>query len=165
MQTEVLNFSKIDDKVFWHKLIKNTTLLLKKARFSSLILHSDWIIYNFDKDNYSLPKKNKLFGYDAIRIPLNIMRSDLSLKEKQILLEPYKNYLMMMKNTPLGVVELERGDISFYNLSFGHLAVYSKIADFFTMDSTLFKQTLHNRIKNDNEDYYSYSLYLFTLLY
>ncbi len=155
----------VDDSKFWNKLIQDSTLLLKKARFSSLTLNSDWIIYNLLTDSYSLPKKYKFFGYDAIRIPLNIIRSHLSLKEKKELLKPYKNYLMMMVNIPLGVVELERGDISIYNLSFGHLAVYIKIADFFEMDSTLFKQILHDRITNDNEDYYSYSLYLFTLLH
>ena len=157
--------AKYDKDIIWKKLIKSTSLLLKKARFSSLELNSDWILYNSAKNSYTLPPNNKYFGYDAIRIPLNIVNSNLPLKMKKELLEPYKRYIEMMQTTPLGVVELEKGDISFYNLSFGHLAVYVKIAKFFSLDSSLLQQKLNDRIQNNNDDYYAYSLYLLTLLH
>ena len=152
------------DKV-WTKLIKSSILLLKQARFSSLELNPNWVIYNKTTKNYLLPKNNKYFGYDAIRIPLNIIRSDLPLKTKKELLQPYKRYIEMMKNTPLGIVELNRGDISLYNLSFGYLAVYSEVAKFFNIDSRMFQKKLKVRIQQDDTNYYAYSLYLFTLLH
>ena len=151
--------------IIWKKLIKSSILLLKKARFSSLELNSDWIFYNSKQNNYSLPLNDKYFGYDAIRIPLNIIRSNLPLKIKKELLQPYKRYIDMMNTLPLGVVELEKGSISFYNLSFGHLAIYIEIAKLFSIDSSLFEKKLNARIEKETDDYYAYSLYLLTLLH
>ncbi|MEA3228602.1 MAG: glycosyl hydrolase family 8 [Campylobacterota bacterium] len=156
--------AKKDKDIIWNKLIKSSILLLKKARFSSLELNSDWVIYNLREDRYYLPLKHKLFGYDAIRVPLNIMRSNLPLYEKRALLKPYKNYIDMMPRVPLGVANLETGEISIYNLSFGHLAVYQKIEQIFNIDRTLFRKKLEDRIEDDDDDYYAYSLYLLTIL-
>ncbi|SFV75676.1 Endoglucanase precursor [hydrothermal vent metagenome] len=150
------------DKV-WLQLIQNAKTTLLRARFSALALNSDWVIYDTKQDRYILPD-NSYFGYDAIRIPLNILRSDLSQQIKRKLLQPYKNYIKMMVGHPLGVVALQKGEISLYNLSFGHLAIYKKIAKFYKMDTTLFDNELKKRIPKEQKDYYSYALFFLSIL-
>ena len=56
------------------------------------------------------------------------------------------------------------GVISLYNLSYGHIAVYIKIGEYFHQDVSKLKNILKNRMIKDNENYYAYSLYLLTIL-
>jgi len=157
-------FAKYDNDNVWYKLIKSSKLILKRARFSALSLNPDWVIYKPYQDRFKMDPKYKNFGFDAIRIPLYILRSSFSVREKKELLLPYKYYINMMKTQPLGVVNLKEGLISMYDLSFGHLAVYKYLARFYGYDYSLFNKILENRIRQNNEDYYSYSLYLLTVL-
>lgn len=156
--------AKKEKSKVWFNLIQNSKNMLYEARFSSLELNPDWLIFNLETNKYSLRDKFKTFSYDAIRIPLNILRSHLSNSEKKALLLPYKKYTEMMKYRPLGIVELNKGFISLYNLNFGHLAIYLQIAKFFSNDTQLFKKALQDRIRKNSENYYAYSLYLFTIL-
>jgi endoglucanase len=156
--------AEYDGDKIWNELIKSSILILKKTRFSSLELNPDWSIYSLDTKKFSLHPKHNKFGYDAIRIPLNIIRSDLSSKEKEALLKPYREYIEMMKYHPLGVVDLKKGIISLYDMSCAQIAVYMRIAEFYNYDTSLFRKRLNNRMKKNNEDYYAYSLYLLSIL-
>ncbi len=156
--------AEYDKDAIWNKMIKSSILILKKTRFSSLELNPDWVIYSLDSKKFTLHPKHNKFGYDAIRIPLNIIRSDLSRVEKKALLKPYLEYVEMMRNHLLGVVDLKKGTISLYDISCAHTAVYMRIAEFYNYDTTLFRTRLNNRMKKNNEDYYAYSLYLLSIL-
>jgi len=158
------HFQAYDPDPIWQSLIDSSKNQLMHMRFSALALNPDWLIYNTQKKKSALQKNNAMFGYDAIRIPLNIIRSSLSHKEKVALLQPYKDYISMMQHLPLGVVNLQTGMISMYNLSYGHLAVYRFIQTFFKGNTTMFDTLLQERMKQEYDDYYAYSLYLFTVL-
>ncbi len=150
-------FSTLDDLETWDKLIKDGEWMLHHSMFSSLRLHPDWI--EVSNDLSMKLAKNKFFGYDAIRIPLNIMQSNIP--TAKILLEPYSKYIKMMKygNVPLGVVELDIGKIDLYNYCFGHLAIYQKI-----LGENIFKAQIEKSIKEEEDNYYAYALYIFSIL-
>ena len=150
-------FSILDSMDPWRALSKDGEWLLHNAVFSSLHLHSDWI--TLDKNLTIKPAKNMKFGYDAIRIPLNIMQSTLPTKID--LLQHYESYVHMMRegSLPLGTVALERGSISLYDYCYGHLAIYDML-----LSKPLFRQKLKRMIQEDKDNYYAYTLYLFTTL-
>jgi endoglucanase len=156
--------SKYEDDNTWENLIDSSKYILKKAQFSKLQLHPDWLILNIKNNQFSLDTKKPLFSYDAIRIPLNIIRSSLNEATKEELLQPYINYVKMMKNSSLGSVDLNKGIISMYDMSFGHLAVYLKIAKQYNLDNRNLDAELKKRMKKEHENYYAYSLYLFTTI-
>ncbi len=148
----------------WQDLINSSKNILREARFSKLQLNSDWLIYDKKNNLYLLDIKKPYFSYDAIRIPLNIMRSSFDEKVKKELLKPYINYVQMMKNNTLGSVDLNEGHIYMYDLSYGHLAIYLKIAKQYNIDTKNLDTELRQRMKKEHENYYAYSLYLFTTI-
>jgi len=150
-------FSKVDTTGPWKILSRDGEWLLHHTVFSSLKLHSDWI--TMDENLTTKPAKTMRFGYDAIRIPLNIIQSTLPTKID--LLHNYKNYVNMMRegSVPLGVVTLEKGSISLYDFCYGHLAIYDML-----LSKPLFSKKLKRMIQEDKDNYYAYTLYLFTTL-
>ena len=156
-------FAEKDDCRFWTNLRNGAVRLLQDARFSPLALNPDWVHVEKKSGAFSLAKNNT-FGYDAIRIPLNILRSDLDKETKERLLRPYGDFVDMMRTHPLGVVDLAEEKISLKDLSFGHLAIYIRIGRFYALDVTHLQQQLQSRIKKEHENYYAYSLYLFTTM-
>lgn len=153
-------FSEYDEDTIWKELKHDGINLLYKARFTPLVLNADWISVdkNTSKVTYT---RNNSFGFDAIRIPYNILKSDI--KDKDRLLEPYRNYVDTMKlsGTIFGVSDLKSGTISIYNYSFAHLSIYNMLDKHFNKKKS-FTADL-NRLKGERkDDYYSYSIYLFT---
>jgi endoglucanase len=156
-------FFKIDHDIVWKQLKEDGISLLLEARFTPLKLHSDWIKIDKKSAKISL-SKNNLFGYDAIRIPLNILMSDI--ENKDMLLHSYKVYVDGMKKMHLifGVSNLKKGTVSIYNYAYAHLAIYDQIDYYFYKQNSFIKELEElKRIKKD--DYYSYSLYLISTTY
>jgi len=146
-------FKETKDPI-WEELSTDAEWLLHQSQFSSLKLHSDWIF--IDNSLTIHDARNKMFGYDAIRIPLNIAKSNLS--TRQSLLRPYKNFTNMMSNEiPLGTVLLENGTIALYDYCFGHLAVYNYLSE-----DKRFEKKVKKMMMEDKNNYYAYALYLFT---
>ncbi|MEA1918414.1 MAG: glycosyl hydrolase family 8, partial [Campylobacterota bacterium] len=83
------HFKTYDKDPIWQSLIESSQNQLMHMRFSALALNPDWLIYNTKNKTSTLELDNAMFSYDAIRIPLNIIRSSLSHKEKVVLLQPY----------------------------------------------------------------------------
>jgi len=150
-------FAEIDDLATWKKLSRDGEWLLNHSWFTPLKLHPDWI--TVDANLSVKPAKDNSFGYDAIRIPLNLMQS--SLPSKYRLLLPYFNYAKMMQDgkLPLGTVKLNSGDIHMYDYSFGHLAIYDKL-----LDRDLFVNRMQKMMKEDKNNYFAYTLYIFSTL-
>jgi len=148
-------FSTIDAAGPWKRLSRDGEWLLHRAVFSSLKLPSDWI--TIDKNLTVKSAKNRSFGYDAIRIPLNIMQSTIPTKTN--LLQSYKNYVDMMRGglVPLGTVALQKGTISLYDFCYGHLAIYDML-----LSKPIFAKKIKNMMQEDEDNYYAYALYLFT---
>lgn len=154
-------FKKYDDNPIWSSLKKDGISLLKEARFTSLQLNPDWIQISKKDHNITLGEKSK-FSYDAIRIPLHILKSDIS--DKKALLAPYVRFVDAMKTleTVFGVVDLKDGTISIYNYAYAQLSVYDMI-DNYSNRSRSFEEKLNTMRKENPDDYYSYSIYLLTL--
>jgi len=154
-------FKEYDSDEIWTQVKNDGVALLYKSRFTSLSLNADWI--KIDKHNGKIStSKTNSFGYDALRIPFNILKSDIQNKAK--LLEPYKNYVDSMKKVSsiFGVTDLKDGRISLYSYSYGHLSVYNMIDKYFNKSSS-FTQKI-KKLKGENrDDYYSHSIYLFTI--
>jgi len=153
-------FEKYDNDTIWSRLKQDGIKLIYQSRFTPLQLNADWI--SIDKNtNKILPSKNNSFGYDALRIPFNILNSDIPDKGK--LLEPYKNYVNSMKTASsiFGVTDLKNGNISLYNYSYGHLSIYNMIDKHFN-NMTSFSTQIRQLKGEKRNDYYSYSIYLLT---
>ncbi len=156
-------FRKYDKDAIWEQLQKDGIALLYKARFTPLQLNPDWVSINKHNSKVTLAK-NASFGFDAIRIPYNILKSEI--KEKDKLLQPYQNYVDAMKKSGaiFGVSDLKNGTISIYNYSFAHLSVYNMIDKYFNKQESFSAQL--NQLKGERkDDYYSYSIFLFTASY
>jgi len=153
-------FFELDHDPVWKKLKTDGIALLYSARCTPLHLHADWIEIEKKSQKISL-SKNHMFGYDAIRIPLNILMSDIGIENQKKLLQPYKNYIDAMKKmqTLFGVSDLKKGTISIYNYGYVHLSVYNKIDNYFYKEHS-FTEALEKLKRERKDDYYSYSLYL-----
>ncbi len=141
----------------WMDLHNDGIWLLERTKFGSLDLPSDWV--SIDKDLIVAPAVNNTFGYDAIRIGLNILDSGIKQEKQDQLLLPWKRYIKMMEvaGIPLGVVSLDKGTIDLYNYGFGHLAIYSKIYYL-----PFFAEKKQKLMQKRQEDYYAFALYLFS---
>lgn len=159
-------FSRYDNDPCWKNVINGGINMLESGRYSPLKLNPDWLVVDSTTGTFSPDEKQHRFGYDAIRIPLNIIMSPLSKERKRRLLKPYSDYVTMMRigGLALGSVDLKEGNISMYSYSFGHLALYRMIERFENPKSELFSEAIEKRIELEKEDYYAYSLYLFTAL-
>jgi len=151
-------FTEYDHDSIWYELKKDGIALLFKARFSPLQLNPDWICIDKNTQKIS-PSKNNSFGYDALRIPFNILKSNIQDKKK--LLQPYINYVNSMKatDTIYGVSNLKKGSISIYNYSYAHLSIYNLLDKTFNNSQT-FSEQIKKLKEQDKDDYYSYSIYL-----
>jgi len=153
-------FKEYDNDAVWSRVKDDGINLLYKSRFTSLSLNADWI--KIDKHNGEISTcRTDSFGYDAIRIPFNILKSEIPNKDK--LLQPYKDYVDAMKKVSsiFGVTDLKDGKISLYNYSYGYLSIYNMIDEHFNKSHS-FTQKL-KKLKGENrDDYYSHSIYLFT---
>ena len=154
-------FKDYDNDLLWTSLKNDGITLLQKAKFTSLELPPDWIKV-MKKDNTITFGRNNSFAYDAIRIPLNIIKSDLP--NKKDLLSAYIRLVEAMKQikTIFGVIDLKDGTISTHNYAYAHLSVYNMI-DYYINDKRSFEKKLTEMRKENHDDYYSYSIYLLTL--
>jgi endo-1,4-beta-D-glucanase Y len=154
-------FKEYDNDTVWEQLKIDGVKLLQKAEFSSLQLPSDWIKV-MKKDHKISFGRNNSFAYDAIRIPLNILKSDLS--DKKDLLSPYVRLIEAMKqvNTVFGSIDLKEGEISFHNYAYAQLSVYNMIDNYVNHERS-FEKKLKKMRKENKDDYYSYSIYLLTI--
>lgn len=155
-------FKEYDNDILWATLKNDGIALLKKAKFTSLELPSDWIRV-MKKDHTITLGRNNHFAYDAIRIPFNIIKSDLP--DKKELLTPYIKLLEAMKQleTVFGVIDLKDGLISIHNYAYAQLSIYNMI-DTYANDKRSFEKKLIQMRKENQDDYYSYSIYLLTLI-
>lgn len=153
-------FKEYDKDELWGKLKEDGINLLYKSRFTSLQLNADWISIDKYTQRISL-SKNSAFGFDAIRIPFNVLKSKI--KDKKKLLEPYKNYVNAMKvaKSIFGVCDLKNGNISLNNYSYGHLSIYNTLDKYFNNKESFYLKLKTLKGKN-KDDYYSYSISLFT---
>lgn len=153
-------FKEYDNDELWSRLKDDGIKLLYKARFTSLQLNADWISIDKYTQRVSL-SKNHSFGFDAIRIPFNILKSKI--KNKNKLLEPYKNYVNSMKaaHSVFGVCDLKSAKINLKGYSYGQLSVYNMLDKYFNKDESFSSKIKILKGKNI-DDYYSYSIYLFT---
>lgn len=151
-------FQKYDKDTIWSRLSQDGVKLLYNSRFSPLELNADWV--EISKNSSSIkPAKNSSFGYDALRIPFNILKSDI--EEKERLLAPYINYVNGMKaaKSIFGVVDLKDGNISLYNYSYAQLSIYNLIDQYYNKQKSFSKKII--QLKGEKkDDYYSYSIYL-----
>ena len=144
-------------KVFTY-LKRDGITLLEEARYSKLALNPDWLMLK--EGQYQLSSAFARYSYDAIRVPLNLLRMQDAQRDR--LLEPYINFVAMMQNHALGSVDLVNENISLRDYSFGHLAVYVAIAKEFGLAKDRLEQELRERIQTEHDNYYAYALYLFT---
>lgn len=151
-------FQKYDNDTIWEQLSKDGIKLIVASRFTPLHLNADWISIDMKTDKIELAK-NSSFGYDALRIPFNILKSDI--KNKDELLKPYKNYVNAMKaaQSIFGVADLNKGKIDLYNYSYAQLSIYNLIDKYFNKQTSFSKKITQLKREKRN-DYYSYSIYL-----
>ena len=151
-------FSEVDDKDFWDKIYKDSYRVLNKASFSTLNLPPDWMILK-DSGISVFSDRSKNFGYEAIRVPLYI-----SMDKKTDFPQGIKEILKMYEKIgyiPLSV-NLIDDSFSLKTAPGGFYAVFSLAAK--AIGEQAVSDKLINEAKekliNEKDDYYSYTLYL-----
>lgn len=149
----------IDPNWLWGQLTHSGLRLLETARFGPNRLPPDWLIAR-DDGTFALPEKTyaRTAGYEAIRVPLYLMWSNLADEE---LLRPFAEaWAQSRKGREIGIVfDLDNGDVKARNYGSGFRAIER------AADCVLTGYPIPAELRlNQHDDYYSASLYLLTLV-
>lgn len=146
------DFARRSHLQVWDKLINDGMTLLENMRFGDSGLPVDWVALNADGTLAPAAGWPPRFSYDAVRIPLNLYAYDAS----SLRLVPFQRFWMQFPRlqTPAWIDVLNNNKAP-YNMNGGLLAV---------RDLTLGDTRQINGILSENQDYYSASLQLLTLM-
>lgn len=150
-------FSEEEDRTFWRAVHRDSLELLRKSCFGSLCLPADWIRIGSSGIEINGQMSSR-FGYDAIRVLLHMSWEGVPMpKGLGHVLDLYreKGYLPRW-------VDLESNEVSKSDSHAGIYAVYAlaagKAGDHRTERKLL--EEADKRIRKEDRNYYSYSLYL-----
>ncbi len=151
-------FYGVDDTKFWTGIYNDSLKILKKARFSSFKLPSDWILIQNGNVSVYTPKSSS-FGYEAIRIPLYMIWDDN--REGLEFFSPYLQFVQKSGYLP-NRVNLINGSISINEAPAGFYAVFGRCAEILgnnELSRKLLKKA-SDKITQEPNDYFSHTLYL-----
>lgn len=150
-------FAQVDDKSFWDKVYKDSLFLASQNCFGMQSLPADWLILTDRVSIYT--EKKPYLGYEAIRTLLYLA----SEKKPQFPqgLDSILDIYNKLGYIPLWI-DLERESLSLKSAPGGFYAVYALAAKKKgdeSLSNKLFKDA-RERVIAENNDYYSFSLYL-----
>jgi endo-1,4-beta-D-glucanase Y len=152
------HFAQEDKRSFWKKIYRDALFLIEQSCFGTLCMPADWVIITEGKISL-YAEKSPYYGSEAIRILLYLSSEEPLRYPKGIrkLLDIYKN----TGSLPLWI-DLEKNSYSLRTASAGYYAIYAlaakKLGD--TAISNKLLKEARNKLKNEKNSYYSFSLYL-----
>ena len=149
-------FAELDDRNFWLHLVNDGRHILEIASNNPSGLPPNWIYFD-DKGIH--PAKDKVFGYEAVRVLLYMCWENDPWFPKGInkIFSFYKalGYLPLWVNTDGQSISLQDAPAGFY-------AIYSCVADRLGMKklANKLKKEALKRLQKEKNNYYSFSLFL-----
>lgn len=151
-------FAAIDQKHIWERLHADALDILRRGRFGSYKLPPDWL--KLETGGLRIHgEKSTRFGYDAIRVPLNVEVKELP--------ELFANLgKVMAMQGKLGYlpswVDLASDATALSDAPAGFYGVYAQVAK--KLGNAKESARLYNlgvaKLKGEGDSYYSYSLFL-----
>ncbi|KKK77583.1 hypothetical protein LCGC14_2852130 [marine sediment metagenome] len=154
-------FAEVDDNEFWRKIHQDGLELLKAACFGNPCLPADWIWVSRRGVEIAEARSTR-FGHDAVRTLLHVSWAQGQLPEGLAIgLDSYKQngYIPWW-------IDLKSGEISKQSAPAGFYAVYGRAAmqaGELKTSQRLFNEA-EKKIQGEEKNYYSYSLYLLSLI-
>jgi endo-1,4-beta-D-glucanase Y len=154
------------DKI-WKSLIFDSIDMFKNSAIGNLKIHPDWIKLDLVTLQYDYFGNESIFGFDSIRTPLFLayqykLTGDEYLKE---LLRGYAVFMEYIKKLEKYIyqIDFKNHKIRFKYPPYGFLVVYKYLFELFKIQPpTSLQQKIEEGLKNESDNYYSYSLLLFT---
>jgi endoglucanase len=152
------DFARVDDEIFWKRVLTDSRRLLQRGVFSRFQLPADWVALQDGQVTVDRTR-SPFFGYEAIRVPLY-----LSWQGSGERLAVFANYLQFVENAgylPLRVnlveetVSADEAPAGFYAV----MGLYAERLGKEPLASNLFREAA-TRIAREPQDYFSNTLYL-----
>lgn len=151
-------FSSVDEPLFWKKIYNDSYIVLSKSIVSPINLPPDWIEISGSEMKID-KQRGTYFSYDAIRVPLYISMDNKNKYPPGI--TSILDYYVKNKYIPRRI-DLLKNEISTESAPAGFYAIFAKVAGLSgrgDLESKL-KNEASERLKNEDKDYYSYTLYM-----
>ncbi|HAY22867.1 MAG TPA: endoglucanase [Desulfobacterales bacterium] len=151
-------FAEIGDRAFWSAVERDALGVLQTGLRGSLKLPPDWLILS-DGRLTVFEEKSECFGYEAIRVPLYLAMANLPGPA-----EPFRSFLMWVKQhgyLPVNV-DIIRETVTLADSPAGFYTVMGRCAALLkepALSNELFQRATQ-KLSNEPQDYYSYTLYL-----
>ena len=160
-------FAIYDKHKIWKILVTDSIDMFKGSAVGNLKIHPDWIKLDRKTMTYSYYKDESIFGFDSVRTPLFLAYQYRLTKDKDIknLLKGYIVFLKYIKklNKFIYQVDFKNHKIRFKNPPYGFLIVYDYLYQLFGINPPKeLKFKIKEGLKNEADNYYSFSLLLFT---
>lgn len=157
-------FGEVDEKSFWEKVYQDALYLVSQSNFSSFGLPPDWIVIDRNLKVSILLEKSRYFGDEAIRTLLYYSR-----KEKLNYSDAVKRVFKLYNELGFipASIDLINESITLRPAKAGIYAIYAYAANrigFEKLSNELFAKA-DEILKNEEKDYYSYTLYLLSKIW
>ena len=152
-------FAKEDTARFWEKIYNDSVFLIEQSCFGKLCLPADWVLLADGRASV-YTERDPYYGSDAIRILLNLS-SEKNLKYPKGIGKLLRLYTQL-GYVPLWI-DLEKDSFSLQAAPAGYYALYALAArksGSESLSKKLLKEA-RNKLRDEKNSYYSFSLYLF----
>lgn len=151
-------FADIDEQPFWEKIRQDAQYLLSEASRNSKNLPADWVLAEPGGNIKIYADKSTRFSYEAIRVILYLSWAKLPPPDgaKNVL-----DYYQKQGRIPAWF-DLTKNKIPNETASAGFYAIFARAAEQLgnTDLATRLREEAKQRLRNEQNDYYSHSLYL-----
>ena len=160
-------FAIYDKNHIWNELVHDSISMFRGSALGNLKIHPDWIKLDRRTMKYVYFENQSVFGFDSIRTPLFLAYQYKLNKSKNIkhILKGYVVFLRYIKMVDKFIykVDFKNNKIEFKHPPYGFLVVYDYLYKLFGITpSKKLKSRIERGLKYEADNYYSFSLFLFT---
>jgi endoglucanase len=160
-------FAIYDKDRIWQSLVLDSLSMFEGSALGNLKMHPDWIMLDRKSRKYDYLEEKSIFGFDSIRTPLFLARQyqlkrEMAFKE---LLVGYRVFMQYIKKLDKYIyqIDFKSHRIRYRYPPYGFIAVYRYLFKIFNLEPLEeMDRKIEKGIKNETDNYYSFSLLLFT---
>lgn len=160
-------FAIYDKDKIWSSLILDSIHMFKNSAVGNLKIHPDWIKLDRKTGEYSYYENESIFGFDSVRTPL-FLAYQYKLIKSEYIKDNLKGYVVFLKyikklDKLIYQIDFKNHRIRFKYPPYGFLVVYDYLYKLFQINPPKsLKTNIEKGLKNEADNYYSFSLFLFT---
>jgi endo-1,4-beta-D-glucanase Y len=160
-------FAIYDKDEVWETLVLDSIDMFRGSALGSLKIHPDWILYDKVSGTYGYYGDESVFGFDSIRVPLFLGYQYKLKRESGVrdILAGYRVFMRYIQKLQKFIyqIDFKSYKVRFKHPPYGFLAVYKYLFQIFKLTPPKSLQTkIDEGLKNETNNYYSFSLLLFT---